>query len=71
MGYSRVQKGYRCYYRTLRHDFVSTGVAFFETASFSLLSIVTSPREDDDLLVYYVSLPIPTLAPIPVKPPTT
>ena len=46
-------------------------VAFFETTPFSLLSIVTSQREDDDLLVYYVSLPVPTPTPILVKPPIT
>ena len=50
---------------------VSTDVALFETTSFSLLSTVTSPEEDDDLLVYYVSLPVPTPAPIPIKPPIT
>ena len=64
VGYSRVQKGYRCYCPTLRCYFVSTDVAFIETTPFSLPSTVTSPGEDDDLLVYYVSLPVPTLAPI-------
>ena len=48
-----------------------TDVAFFETTSFSLSSIVTSSREDDDLLVYYVSIPVPTSALILVKPPIT
>ena len=69
VGYSRIQKGYRCYCPTLRRYFMSTDVAFFETTPFSLLSIVMSSGEDDDLLVYYVSLPVPTLAPIPVTPP--
>ena len=36
VGYSRVQKGYKCYCLTLRRYFVSTDVAFFETTSFSL-----------------------------------
>ena len=71
MGYSRVQKGYRCYCLTLRRYFAPTDVAFFETTPFSLPSIVTSPGEDDDLLIYYVSLLVPTLALIPVKPPIT
>ena len=71
VGYSRVQKGYMCYCSTLRRYFVSTDVVFFETTLFSLPSIVTSPRKDNDLLVYYVSLPVPTPAPIPVKPPIT
>ena len=57
-----------------------TDVAFFETAPFALSSIVTSQGEDDDLLVYTVSLPVPTSAlapifsappPIPIKPPIT
>ena len=69
MRYSRVKKGYRCYCPTLRRYFVSTDVAFFDTTPFSLPSTVTSPGEDDDLLVYYVSLPVPTPALIPVKPP--
>ena len=43
-------------------------VAFFETTPFSFPSIVTSPRKDDDLLVYYVSSLVPTPAAIPVKP---
>ena len=47
---------------------MSTDVEFFETTPFSLPYTVKSPGEDDDLLVYYVSLPVPTPAPIPVKP---
>ena len=48
---------------------MSIDVAFFETTPFSLSSIVTSSRgDDDDLLVYYVSLLVPTPSPIPVKP---
>ena len=43
-------------------------VASFETTSFFLSSTITNLGEDDDLLVYYVSLLVPTLAPIPVKP---
>ena len=80
MGYSRVQKGYRCYYPTLRRYFVSTDVSFFETTPFSLSSTVTSQGEGDDLLIYTISLLVPTsaLAPIfiapahvPVIPPIT
>ena len=62
--YSRVQKGYRFYYPTLRCYFMFTDVAFFEATPFSLPSTVTSLREDDDVLVYYVSLPVPTPTPI-------
>ena len=43
---------------------MSTDVALFKTTQFSLPFTIMSPGEDDDLLVYYVSLP----APIPVKP---
>ena len=64
------KKGIGGYSPTLQHVFVSTNVAFFETTSFSLSSTVTSPGEDD-LLVYYVSLLVPTLALILVKPPIT
>ena len=63
MGYSCVQKGYRCYCPTLRPYFVSINVAFFETTPFSLSSTVTSQGENDDLLVYTISLPVPTSAP--------
>ena len=69
--YSRVKKECRCYCPTLQRYFVSIDVAFFETTPFPLPFTVTSPGEDDDLLVYYVSLPAPTPAPIPVKPPIT
>ena len=50
---------------------MSTDVALFKTTSFSLPFTVTSPMENDDLLVYYVSLLVPTPALIPVKPLTT
>ena len=69
VGYSRVQKGYRCYCLTLRRYFVSTNVIFFETTPFSLSSPIPSQVEDDDLLVYTIASPAPTPAPIPVKPP--
>ena len=73
VGYSRVQKGYRCYCPTLRRYFVSTNVAFFETTPFSLPSTITSQGEEEDLLVYTLSSPIvspePTSVPTQVKPP--
>ena len=71
VGYSRVQKGYRCYYPTLQHYFVSIDATFFETTPFSLSSPVTSQGEGDDLLVYIISSqapPNPTPSPVPVKP---
>ena len=66
VGYSRVQKGYRCYYPTFRRYFVSTNVAFFETTPFSLSYTVTNQRGDDDLLVYSVSSPVLTSTPTPI-----
>ena len=75
VGYSRIQKGYRCYCSTLQRYFVSTDVAFFETTPFSLLSIVTSKGEEEDLLVYTLASLIvsfePTPVPALVKPPIT
>ena len=50
---------------------MSTDVAFSETTLFSFPSTVTSPGEDENLLVYYVSLLVPNPTPIPVKPPIT
>ena len=61
LGYSHIQKGYRCYCPPLRRYFVSIDVTFFETTPFSLSSTVTSQGGDDDLLVYSISSP--TLAP--------
>ena len=46
---------------------MSTDVAFSETTLFSFPSTVTSPGEDENLLVYYVSLLVPNPTPIPVK----
>ena len=75
VGYSRVQKGYRCYCLTLRRYFVSTNVAFFETIPFSLSSAVTSQGEEEDLLVYALALPTissePAHVPAQMKPPIT
>ena len=48
LGYSRVQKGYRCYCPPLRQYFVSIDVTFFKSTPFSLSSTVTSQGEDDD-----------------------
>ena len=75
VGYSCVQKGYRCYCPILRRYFVSTNVALFETTPFSLSSTATSQGEEEDLLVYTLASPIvsPELASIlpQVKPPIT
>ena len=71
LGYSRVQKGYRCYCPSLCRYLVSADVTFLENAPFSQDPIHTSKGEDDDLPVY--TLASPALAPVPtqVKPPIT
>ena len=75
VGYSRVQKGYRCYCPTLQHYFVSSNVAFFKITLFSLPSTITSQGEEEDLLIYTLVSPIvsskPSFVPTQVKPPIT
>ena len=61
LGYSRVQKGYRCYCRSLRGYLVSADVSFLENAPFSPSPIHTSQGEDDDLLIYTIASPHPAL----------
>ena len=46
-------------------------ITFFETTPFSLSSPVPSQGEDDNLLVYTIASPAPTLAQVSVKPPIT
>ena len=71
LGYSRVQKEYRCYYPSLRGYLVSTDVTFLENTSFSQDPIHTSQGEDDDLLVYTLASPTPAFVPPLTKPPIT
>ena len=71
LGYSRVQKGYRCYCPSLQRYLVSTDVTFLENTPFSPDPIHTSQREDDDLLIYIVASPAPTSVPPLTKPPIT
>ena len=63
LGYSQVQKGYKCYCPNLRRYTVYVDVTFLENTSFSLDLIHTSQGEDDDLLVY--TLVSPALAYVP------
>ena len=68
LGYSRVQKGYRCYCPSLRRYLVSTNVKFFENVPFSSPPTHTSQGEADDLLVYTIAFPMAPPVPTPVKP---
>ena len=63
LGYSRVQKGYKCHCPSLRRYLVSVDVTFLENASFSQDLIHTSQGEDDNLLVYNLVSPTPTFMP--------
>ena len=77
LGYSRVQKGNRCYCPSLHRYMVSTNVTFLENTSqhsscyFSQHPIRTSQGEDDDLLVYTIASPAPACVPPLTKPPIT
>ena len=75
LGYSRVQKDYRCYCPSLRRYLVSIDITFLENVPFSLPPTHKSQREEDNLLVYTLASPIvspePTHVPAQVKPPIT
>ena len=68
LGYSRVQKGYRCYCPSLRRYLVYVDVKFFENVPFSSPTTHTSQGEADDLLVYTIASPVAPPVPAPVKP---
>ena len=67
LGYSRVQKRYRCYCLSLRRYLVSADVKFFENVPFSSPPTHTSQGEADDLLVYTIASPVAPPVPAPVK----
>ena len=71
LGYSRVQKRYRCYCPSLHKYMVSTDVTFLENTLRSLNPIYTSQGEDDDLLVYTLASSAPVFVPPLTKPPIT
>ena len=71
LGYSQVQKGYRCYCPSLHRYMVSANVTFIENTPFSLDPIHTSQGGDDDLLVYTLALPVHAYVPPLTKPPIT
>ena len=71
LGYSRVQKGHRCYCPSLRRYLVFADVTFLENTAFSPNLIHTSQGEDDDLLVCTLASPAPAFVPPLTKPPIT
>ena len=71
LGYSQVQKGYRCYCPNLRRYLVSADVKFFDNVPFSSPSTHTSQGEAEDLLVYTIASPVAPLVPAPIKPSIT
>ena len=58
LGYSRVHKGFRCYYSSLRRYLVSADVKFIENVPFSSPPTHTSQGEADDLLMYTIASPV-------------
>ena len=71
LGYSRVQKGYKCYFLSLRRCLACADVTFLENAPFSQSPIHTNQGEDDNLLVYTLASPAPAPVPPSTKPPIT
>ena len=71
LGYSQVQKGYRCYCPSLRRYMVSVDVKFFENVPFSSPPTHTSQGEVNDLLVYTIASHVAPPVRAPVKPPIT
>src|SRR5262249_8121105 len=69
LGYSRLQKGYRCYSPDLNKYVVSTDVVFLETKQFfSSVPTPISKGEDEDWLIYQIASNIgepPINPPIP------
>ena len=66
LGYSRVQKGYRCYCPSIHRYLVLVDVTFLENVPFSSPPTHMSQGEEDDLLVYTLASPIVFPEPAPV-----
>ena len=71
LGYSLVQKGYRCYCPSLCMYLASANVTFLENTTFSQEPIHSSQGEANDSLVYTLASPAPTSVPPLTKPPIT
>ena len=61
MGYSRLQKGYRCFSPDLNKYLVSTDVVFSEDTSFFSSPTSSASEEDEEWLVYQVVNSRPTV----------
>ncbi|GJZ74988.1 retrovirus-related pol polyprotein from transposon TNT 1-94 [Tanacetum coccineum] len=60
LGYSRIQKGYRCYSSQHHHYLVSRDVTFHEDLPYVSVTTYRHQRENDNLLVYVSPTPIET-----------
>jgi hypothetical protein len=69
LGYSRLQKGYRCYCPSLNKYLVSADVTFLEATPYFQSSTLACQGEDDDLLVYTITSSEPVSEPDVAKPP--
>ncbi|KAM7472959.1 hypothetical protein LguiA_011142 [Lonicera macranthoides] len=68
LGYSRLQKGYQCYYPSFTKYLVSSDVTFLENTPYSLPSTSDNQEEDDNWLIYTILSSKPVAEPASVKP---